>query len=206
MTRITRLERQKGGPRRVSVYLDDEFFIGLSGKAASDLRLKMGMEVDPELRRAMTFAAVRESALLSLARREHSRAELAGKLKQKKYAGGTIKAVLDDLVTRGYLDDRRFASFWIERRCNGHPRGRRMLSVELQQRGISPELAKEALDEHFPEQTEQALLIDLIKKRMRSAGRLAPEVFKRRLMSFLARRGFSYGDIRGTLDEHFPDL
>lgn len=206
MGRITKLEKQKGGARRVSVFIDDRFVAGLSGKAAHDLDLTLGMEVSGDLHARIIHEAARESALLSLARREHSRAELAGKLKQKKFPGKTINTVLDDLERRGQLDDRRFAQSWIERRNAYHPRGRRLLALELKQKGVSSEVATDALAEQLPENGERELLIDLIRKRLRTSSRSDPEQFKRRLLGFLARRGFSYGDIRRALAEHFPEL
>jgi regulatory protein len=44
-----------------------------------------------------------------LARREHSREELAGKLARVAAEGDNVDAVLDDLAQRGWLSDARFA-------------------------------------------------------------------------------------------------
>jgi len=206
MDRITKLEKQKGLVNRISVFINDRFFAGLSAKAIRDLELVPGIEATAELRHRITRIAAWESALMSLSRREHSRAELAGKLKQKGFAGEIIAHVCDELEKRKYLDDRRFARLWIERRKAYHPRGRRMLALELEQKGVAPDLGREALDEHFPEDDERTALIELIDKRRRTSSHHEPEVFKRRLMGFLARRGFSYDEIRRALAEHFPDL
>ena len=85
-------------------------------------------------------------------------------------------------------------------------RGRRMLALELKQKGISSEVAAEALAEQLPESGERELLINLIRKRLRTSSRSDPERFQRRLLGFLARRGFSYGEIRSVLAEHFPEI
>jgi len=206
MDRITKLEKQKGPVNRISVYISDQFCVGISSKAVRDLELVAGREVTPDLRYQITRIAAWESALMSLARREHSRAEVVRKLKQKGFDGEIIAHVCDELEKRKYIDDRRFARLWIERRKAYHPRGRRMLALELEQKGVAPDLAREALDEHFPEDDERKALIELIGKRRRMSSHHKPDVFKRRLMGFLARRGFSYDDIRRTLAEHFPDL
>ncbi len=206
MGRITKLEKQKGGARRISVFVNDRFVAGLSPNAVRDLDLSPGMEVSGKLYAQVIYESARESALMSLARREHSRAELAAKLKQKKFPGNTIKAALDELEKRGQLDDRRFARAWIEHRNAYYPRGRRMLALELKQKGVSSEVAAEALAEQLPESGERELLINLIRKRLRTSSRSDPERFKRRLLGFLARRGFSYGEIRSVLVEHFPEL
>jgi len=206
MARISKLERQKGATRRISVFVDDRFFAGLSTKAVRDLDLSVGQELSEKLRQEIVRLAARESAMMSLARREHSRAELAVKLKQKGYSAIVITSVLDELEKLGYLDDSRFARIWIERRSAQHPRGRRMLAAELEQKGIPAELVRDALAEHFPEDSERGLLIDLVRKRLRSSTGFDPRAFKRRLLGFLARRGFSYDDVRQVLAEHFPEL
>ena len=206
MGRITKLEKQKGAIRRISVYVADCFIAGLSAKSVRDLSLRVGLEVDGRLRLQIMRTAAYESAIMSLSRREHSRAELVGKLKQKQFDGEIIISVLEELEERGYLDDRRFAQMWIERRTANHPRGRRMLARELEQKGVSAEVARETLAEHFPETDERGVLIGLIEKRRRISSVSDPQVFKRRLLGFLARRGFSYDDIRQVLAEHFPEL
>jgi len=206
MDRITRLERQKGGINRISVYVEDRFVAGLSAKAVRDLDLSPGMVADEELISRIIREAARESALLSLARREHSRLELAGKLKQKQFPDRTIQIVLNQLEAQGQLDDRRFARAWIRRRNAYHPRGRHMLALELAQKGISSEVIDEILSELLPHTDEEQLIIDLVRKRMTIAGHADPDRFKIRLLGFLSRRGFSYDDIRRVLAEHFPEI
>jgi len=206
MARITKLERQKGAAGRISVFVDGRFLIGLSVKAVRELELGVGLEVTDKLHSEIIRTAALESAIMSLSRREHSRAELAAKLRQKGYADRIVKSTLDELQERGYLDDRRFARLWIERRSVHHPRGRRLLALELEQKGVSAELAREALAEDFSEASEREVLINLVRKRLRTLSGSDPQVFQRRLLAFLARRGFSYDDIRQVLAEHFPEL
>ena len=206
MSRITKLEPQQGAARRISVFVDDRFVAGLSARAVRDLGLQVGHEFSADLHREILRASARDSALLSLARREHSRAELTGKLHQKGFAGELIALVLDELERQRYLDDRRFARMWVEHRRASHPRGRRMMALELEHKGVSTEIAREALNVAFPEDEECGDLAELIRKRLRNARRTEPQVFKRRLLGFLARRGFSYADIRQVLAEQFPQL
>jgi len=206
MERITKLQQQQGAVRRVSVFIDNRFAAGLSPKAIRELNLQVGMEVDADLQRKIIRTAARESALLFLTRREHARAELAGKLKQKGYPGEVIASVLDELERQRYLDDQRFAQLWVAHRRAAHPRGRRMVALELEQKGVAPEVAREAIDVVFPENEEREDMAALIRKRLRSLQRLDPQVARRRLFGFLARRGFSYEDVRQVLTEDFPEL
>src|SRR5260221_10210488 len=58
---------------------------------------------------AKTEPSLRARAMRFLARREHSRAELARKLAPIAAAGEDIEALLDELSAKGWLSDARYA-------------------------------------------------------------------------------------------------
>jgi regulatory protein len=77
----------------------------------------------------------RASALRLLARREHSRHELALKLRQRQAPESIIDRVLDDYEQEGWLSDERFAEVYgRQRRALGY--GPARIRSELQQRGV----------------------------------------------------------------------
>jgi regulatory protein len=80
-----------------------------------------------------------------LARRPHFRAQLATKLAARGYPGDEVATALDRLERQGYLDDRRTAAEFVERRLARGPLGRRRLAAELVRRGAPPEAVTEAL-------------------------------------------------------------
>lgn len=83
---------------------------------------------DPELK-------ARASALRLLARREHSRQELALKLRQRQTPDAIIDRVLDDYEHEGWLSDERFSDVYgRQRRDLGY--GPMRIRSELQQRGV----------------------------------------------------------------------
>lgn len=78
-------------------------------------------------------------ALASLARREHSRLEIAQKLQRRvaTVEPGELAQVLDRLQARGLLCDQRFAANWARARAGRY--GRRRIEQELRWRGIDRE-------------------------------------------------------------------
>ncbi|HEX7558093.1 MAG TPA: recombination regulator RecX [Usitatibacter sp.] len=58
---------------------------------------------------AKTEPSLRARAMRFLARREHSRAELQRKLSAVAEEGDDVEALLDELASRGWLSDTRFA-------------------------------------------------------------------------------------------------
>ncbi len=96
---------------------------------------------------------------------------------------------MDRLRSNGLLHDEAFAKTWVENRGAFRPRSRKMLAYELQRKGVAEETIQQAL-ETTGEDDELAY-----QAAVRYARKLANadwEEFQRRLLSFLARRGFSY--------------
>jgi regulatory protein len=140
------------------------------------------------------------AALKMLTRRDHGRAELAGKLAAKGFAEPDIAATLDRLTGLGYLDDRRFARLWAESALrSGRGVGPR-IALELSRRGIAGEIVRETLTE-LAEGYDEA---DLLRQQLvrRYAGfdpATATDREKARIFSYFRRRGFSGAAIAAAL-------
>ena len=82
-----------------------------------------------------TPVAVRRAAMDLLARREHGRAELSRKLRQRGASAELIDPALDRLAEEGLLDESRYLeSFIASRARSGH--GPLRIREELAQRGL----------------------------------------------------------------------
>lgn len=91
---------------------------------------------DPEA----AFAA----GLRLLARREHSRSEIARKLEQRGFPNSVSGPVAERLAAEGYLSDARFAaSLARHRAAQGY--GELRIRAELQQHGVEAETLAEAI-------------------------------------------------------------
>ncbi|MBL1272498.1 MAG: regulatory protein [Marinobacter maritimus] len=142
----------------------------------------------------------RSVALRLLARREHSRQELALKLRQRKLDGPIISIVLDDYEREGWLDDNRFADVYSRQRIDlGY--GPLRVLAELQQRGIhrSPECLEELADEDW---IRNATL--LREKRFGLSDLSKDWDEKVRQARFLTRRGFSASQVERALEASEP--
>jgi len=128
-------------------------------------------------------------AVRLLARREHSAAELRYKLLKRGVDAGDIEYALRNLATRGWQDDRRFAeSFATARADRGY--GPLRIRAELQQRGLSAQAARTAVDEL--DRDWHHLAIVALQKHFGDV--VARDIVERaRRSRFLQRRGFSSG-------------
>jgi regulatory protein len=130
-------------------------------------------------------SSLREQALACLARREHSRAELARKLGQAGHDPEQIAALLDEFEARNWLSDRRFAESWVadHRARNGPIK----LAYELRQRGVDDRIIEGVLSETRDSELERARAV--WQKKFGTPPANAQE--KARQMRFMLGRGFS---------------
>ncbi len=135
---------------------------------------------------------LRERALRLLARREHSRAELARKL--RAYASPEeLEALLEDLSRRKLLSDERYA----ESRAHALSRkyGAARIAHELRAKGLGKELAEQASGAARATEVERAR--EVWRRKFRVAAKTREE--RVRQMRFLQSRGFSFDAIRAVV-------
>ncbi len=134
-----------------------------------------------------------------LARCEQYRSGLARKLLNKKFQKKYIDCALDFLEEKGFLDDFRWGTFWLNSRKINHLEGRTKLLAELLSRGIDRAVALNILDEYFKENDEMQLCIQAYKKylfRIKSEKNESEKIVK-----YLLSQGFSMKMIKKALSE-----
>lgn len=123
------------------------------------------------------------------------------RLFRKGYAEDEIQEVIKKLKELGLLEDLNFARFWIAYRTNVNPRSRFYISMELKKKGISEQLIRRAFQEAGAWE-DLELAYRLAKKKLRSLSNLSdPKAKRRRLYSYLERKGFSYQVARDVSEE-----
>jgi len=130
--------------------------------------------------------SLRARALQCLARREHSRAELAAKLLPHVQEGEDIESVLDDLAKRNWVSDERVTE-QVVIHCRSRFGSQRIIH-ELRQKGISEELITAVLPE-----LKESELIAAREVWQRKFGTLPQDPKeKAKQMRFLQSRGFGW--------------
>jgi regulatory protein len=224
---ITALQADQADPDKVQLFVDGRHIMVVSLEVAAAEKLAVGQACPPErierLHRAQELNSIYESALAFLSYMPRSEREVEMRLRKKGHAPEEIAAVIERLKGMGYVDDREFARFWVGNRMTFSPRGPRLLRSELFQKGVPREIIDDVLAEHQEAQTEReqqaeeiasdyelngdelapgsdlANAVALARKRIRSLSNLEPQVARRRLSGFLARRGYNYETISDAI-------
>ena len=143
----------------------------------------------------LTLAELKKIAIDLLSRRDHSRQELAHKLKQKGGLDDDIQQLLDWCSQENYQSESRYAALLVRSKINkGY--GPQYLSQAAREQGISKELLT---------QTIESLEVDwfalALAQYQKKYGGKPVEDFqdKQKRMGYLQRRGFNGAQIQYAL-------
>jgi regulatory protein len=204
MAKITALKAQKKNPDRVNVYLDGRFGFGLPAIVAASLKLGQVLSA-VELEAIKEEGSIEEAynrALNYLSYRPRSRAEVAAYLQRRGAPESQSAAVLSRLERIGLIDDEAFAQFWVENRERFRPRGLRALRYELRSKGVSDRAIEQAL----AGVDASTSAYEAASKKARQLRHTDQQTFYRKLVGYLARRGFDYEVAREVADRHWAEL
>jgi regulatory protein len=131
-------------------------------------------------------------AIECLARAPRSTKDLTRWLLDREYTPEDVAAAVEKLTARGLLNDAQFALLFTRSRMTNRGQSRLRVQLELAKRGIARDLVDAAIDEVMSDESfdERAMVETAAAKKFRSLSKLEPEVQKRRLYGFLARKGY----------------
>lgn len=209
---ITSVTAQQKDKNRINVMVDGKYRFSLDIFQYADLGIKVGKDYSEEelieLETESQFGKVYTRALEYSLMRPHSSKEMrdylyrktrstktrtkTGELKDRPGVPETItQRVYDRLVQKGYIDDEKFARFWVENRNLRKGASRRKLQAELQSKGVESSIIDRILGESARDDSSEIEKV-IAKKRARY-----PD--EQKFMRYLASQGFSYDDIKHAL-------
>lgn len=197
--KVTAIKQQVKDKGRYSIFVDGVFTFGLSELGLINSGIKVGQEVNTAQVESFKSEAETDKlygrAIDLLARRPRSEWELRDYLKRKGSDPETIDTILNKLSMRGYVDDKVFAERWVENRRLLKSISKRKLTMELKAKRISEDIINEVLAADEADELE-VLRVEVAKKRRQSKYQ-----DDTKLMQYLARQGYNYGDIKQALSE-----
>ena len=177
----------------MNVHLDGEFAFGLARIVAAWLRV--GQELSDEKIEQLQAEDARErafqQAMLFLSYRARSESEIRQNLRKHEIPGPVIEQTLERLRQDGLANDHQFGRAWVENRSVFRPRSRRLMAMELRQKGLNDEAVSSAV----ADVDDEALAYEAAQKKVARYKDLEWNEFRKKLSDFLARRGFSYSVI-----------
>lgn len=211
--KITDISLQAKNKDRVNVSVDGKYRFSLDVMQVTELGIKVGKEYSEdelnELETESQFGKLYARTLEYTLMRPHSIKEIRDYLWRKtrttrvrikdsnelRERPGVSQAiadrVFDRLMTRGYLNDEKFAKYWIENRNQRKGISQRKLVAELRAKGVESSVIEQAMQDSPREEKSEIQKI-LVKKRTRYDD-------EQKLVAYLMRQGFSYDSIKEAL-------
>ena len=200
MNTVTTIETQQRPKGMVKVSLDEGSSFTVSLPIAAEARLHEGKVLSlPEIesiRSAELLHRSLNSSLKYLSPRPRSEMEIRLRLNRQGFAPDTIELAIAKLKEQGLVDDVAFAQFWRENRENFKPLSRRLIGLELKQKGVGAE----AISEVIAGIDDEPSAYRAAQRKARSLAGLDYAAFRKRLVTFLKQRGFNYELVNHTID------
>ena len=143
-------------------------------------------------------------ALKMLARRELSEMQIRQRLKRREHDPEAIDAAVRRLLEERALDDARVAGAIARTETAIKRRGKLRVRRQIEQAGVLPAIARQAVDEVFGALDEEALLDAALGKRLRGRETIGDAAEFRRLVRYLIGQGFEPDRVMAVLKKRSP--
>jgi regulatory protein len=198
--KITKIVQQKKNKKRFSIYVDDEYRIGIS----DELLVKHDLKVDDMItQETIDTILVQEeksnikNRMLRLIRhRIRSYHEIEQRFLRDGYDHKLVAEALEDLADEKILDNDQLIKAFINDNTNINPHGNRHILFELRKKGI-PE--KEIM-QMLSQRDEKNVALDYFYKKLKAL-RLQDPKDRRKAINRLLSRGFTSSIVYDLIKE-----
>lgn len=201
---ITALEHLNGS--KIKVYIDYEYGFLLYQKDLYKLDLEEGMELSQQLYDKIIeetiYRRAKQKAMAILLYKDQSEQDLRKKLLDTGYPAFVVDRTIEYVYSFHYLDDRRYATNYVH--YNKTKKSKKILKLELQQKGISHSTIDEVLEEEFEHKEgdpEKEAIMKMVHKKTMDVDSLSIEE-KQKLIAKIYRKGFDLSKIKKVLNSH----
>ena len=201
--KITDIRQGVKNPERVNVFINGKFGFSLDIAQAVDLKIKVGREITAEelgeYKKQSDFGKLYQRTLEWVLMRPRSEKEVRDYLCKKIYEKKIeeeeyINLIVEKLCSKGYLDDTKFAEYYVENRFVKKGISRKRLRMELVKKGVDTEIIEQVLDGR---NDEEEILKIIAKKRAKYDDE--------KLIVYLCRQGFPYQLAQSLVANHEKD-
>lgn len=200
--KITSIKQQLKRHDRYSIYVDGEYAFSLSENGLLQSGLASGRSLTAEDLAAFKALSADDKiygqALRYAAMRPRTIWEMQLYLQRKDASPPLLETILNKLSIVGLLDDKKYAEMFASDRRLLKPTSLRMLQLELRKKHISSDIIAAVVEGEANNERDALAKIITTKRRQ------SKYQDDTKLMQFLARQGFRYGDIVDALREE-PD-
>jgi regulatory protein len=192
--------RSNDRKKQVNVFVDGLFSFVIADELAAKNRLEVGRQLSldqiEQLKEADLLQSCFDAAARYLSYRPRSENEVRQRLRRRSFDGKVIDEAILKLKERRLIDDVAFAEYWRNNRLSFSPRSRRLIKLELRQKGVTAETA----DEVVKDLDDENAIYQAGLRKVRRFSCSDYEDFRRSLYDYLRRRGFDYETVKYAVE------
>lgn len=212
---ITDIKQAVKNQNRANIFVNGKYRFSLDIFQLTQLNIKVGSKFTKteieNLEQQSEFGKLYALALNYCLMRPHSKKEISDylwkktlnrKLKNRKtgefyekkgVSKISVEQVLNRLIEKKYIDDEKFAKFWVENRNQRKGSSIKKLKSELFSKGVSSDIIEQVLSESNRNDEDEIQKI-IAKKAKKYTD-------EQKLIAYLARQGFSFDEIKKALSK-----
>ena len=198
---ITKIEFQKKHDDRANLYIDEEFYAGVSVELVIKEQLKKGMEIEKSRLDEIILEDQKHTAFSKAIKYSSSvlktEKQIKEYLKKKEYAPSTIDYVIDKMVEYKYLDDEQYARAFVLTYSNKY--GKLKLISALRSKGVSSKIIDNIFSQEDDDLEIKSNIKSVAEKYLKNKVVDAKTYLK--LGRFLASRGYEFDEISRVINE-----
>ena len=185
---------------KFKVYVEEQFAFVLYKSELSRYRIVTDEEITED-----TFQKIKKEVILKRAKlralhllndMDRTEAQLRTKLKQGPYTEDIIEQTIEYVKSFGYIGDASYARRYIQSRQKN--KSKKEIYVELCKKGVAKEEIDSAMEECYENHGEEEAIRTLLRKKKYNPEQ-ATEAETQKIYGYLARKGFSYDQIRQVI-------
>jgi len=208
---VTKMVPQKHDGSRLSLYVDDKFFMGLFRKVIEKHEVDEGTLLTKQLLKQLQADEYRQEIksyfYRILSRRDHSRTELFRKGRQKGYSDEALEIALDELEQLDLIDDAAFARQFAESKRRINRWGPEKIRAALREKGVPDTDAETAAHTAFDEVDLDKTLEHLVlKRKARFLRESDPMKRRKKVYDYLVRKGYRPNSVMQCIDHLMSTL
>lgn len=194
--KITRISKM-GRDDQFAIFIDDRLDLILTGQAILDAELTVGKNLSEEditkLKSVSDEDKLYSKALKYISVRVRSEGELGQYLKRKGAEPKQTQRIMTRLKDLDLINDDHFARAFIHDKLLISPASKRKITYELRKKQIAEDVIERSLgNDQISDMDSLNKLIEIKRRQPKFQDDL-------KLMQYLVRNGFNYGDVKDAL-------
>ena len=203
MPKITAITIQEKRKNRCNLFVDGQFFAGVSVETAIKNRLKVGVEIEEKALKELLDENERAEALNKaveyVSKSLKTKRQVKDYLLKKGYIEDVVWYCIDKLKEYDYIDDCEYSKRYIE--SVSKTQGKKLVEYKLMAKGVKKQDIASAYEYCEIDAKENAKAV--AQKYIRNKERTIEN--KAKAYRYLIGRGFSYEEVSYALSEFFEE-